>query len=348
MPARKPVGRSPYSPSLSTEWRARLRSRCCPTDQRAKARSTVPTRGLDAAASSSYQPRHDALDLLSDLWIVNSPAPISLRGAKVDQRIEFQPIIAGDIWIDVDPPEARLLRPILQEEALLIRVKLAVDGHDPPLDVDDGFHHIAEHPVGHLTQAGQCDSFRDYFHAISTVKADGEPNRQESGGLAAGGTADPQKKTQQIRTPAGTLPSTTGEVKRNLVGAKNARRRGGCSSAAWRRSRGRRRRGSGCGVPRLIRQDREAFTASGVCKPLIETDERIPLRGLVTPDQRGRQLERIGRAKRVPGEKPASALAERGRRRNHVNVGHQGLESFERLSERRGRQTSLSTAPVEC
>jgi len=50
------------------------------------------------------------------------------------------------------------------------------------------------------------------------------------------------------------------------------------------------------GVPGLIRQDREAFAAGGLCESLVEADECIALRGLVTPDQRRRQLERIGGA----------------------------------------------------
>jgi len=88
------------------------------------------------------------------------------------------------------------------------------------------------------------------------------------------------------------------------------------------------------GVSWLIRQDREAFAAGGFPKPFIAADEGITLWGLVAPDQRCRQLERV-------------SGAERGCRRNHVNVSHQGFESFERLREHRGRQTPFSMTPVE-
>jgi hypothetical protein len=90
-------------------------------------------------------------------------------------------------------------------------------------------------------------------------------------------------------------------------------------------------------MSRPSRQDREALAAGGLGKPFVEADELIALWGFVTPDQRRRKLERVGGAERVPGEEPASAVADWSRRRNNVYVGHQGLQSLECLSQHRGR-----------
>ena len=101
------------------------------------------------------------------------------------------------------------------------------------------------------------------------------------------------------------------------------------------------------GVPGLTRQDREAFATGSLCKPVVEADECIPLRRLVTPDERRRQLERVGSAERVPGKEASGALPQGSRRCNDVDIGHQSLQSLECLSEGRGRQASLPMAPVE-
>ncbi len=94
-------------------------------------------------------------DLLSYRGIIDPARPIALRRANIDEGIEFDPIRAVQIRINIDPPPELLPGTSLQEKSLFVGMEFPVDSHDLTFHINHSFHHIAETGFSHVLQFSQ-------------------------------------------------------------------------------------------------------------------------------------------------------------------------------------------------
>jgi hypothetical protein len=97
-------------------------------------------------------------DLFPDLHIIDAPGAIPLRRPDVDHGIEFNPVRAFELGIDVDPPQVLLLGPVLEKERFLVRMELAVDGQDLAIHIDHGLDQVPEAALSHGFQVCQKET----------------------------------------------------------------------------------------------------------------------------------------------------------------------------------------------
>jgi len=110
-------------------------------------------------------------DLFPDLHIIDAPGAIPLGRSDIDHGIEFNPVRPFELGIDVDPPQVLLLGPVLEKERFLVRMELAVDGHDLAIHIDHRLHQVPEAVLGHGFQVCQGDRLVDDFHALTIAYA---------------------------------------------------------------------------------------------------------------------------------------------------------------------------------
>lgn len=80
---------------------------------------------------------------------------------------------------------------------------------------------------------------------------------------------------------------------------------------------------------------------------VVEADERRPNRRVVTPRERSRELERIGRAERMDPQELSGSFANSSRRRDDIHVAHQVSKPPEALVKETRRESAFSTDPEQ-
>ena len=85
----------------------------------------------------------------------------------------------------------------------------------------------------------------------------------------------------------------------------------------------------------------------GGSQAVVEADEGPASRSVIAPHESRRELQGIGRAKRMSAEDPPGSLAKAEGRRDDVGVLDQLFEPAHRLFKRWRRQTPLAIAPEQ-
>ena len=86
--------------------------------------------------------------------------------ADVDDRIEFDEIVAWNSWIEVDAPKAVLPRPIIEQECLQVGVKLGIHRYELPINIHDALDHVAKCVGSHFAEFEHGHGCRDDLHEI--------------------------------------------------------------------------------------------------------------------------------------------------------------------------------------
>src|SRR5262249_56535219 len=104
------------------------------------------------ASSLADQSLHDVPNEIPQAAVLDGPRSVALRGPDIDHRVELDTVQPCSLWIQVDAPQVQLTRTVVEKRGLLIGVKLASDGHDVPLNVHHGLHHVPELLAGKFLQ----------------------------------------------------------------------------------------------------------------------------------------------------------------------------------------------------
>src|SRR5205085_8209881 len=110
-----------------------------------------------------HELRHDRSNEPLHLLAFDAATWIVLRRTDVDHRVELDPVIGGFRRIEVDAPEIRLLRAVVEQPLLLVCVELAADDHHPAATVDHGFDHVAEARLRELIESCTRDRAQYWF-----------------------------------------------------------------------------------------------------------------------------------------------------------------------------------------
>ena len=69
--------------------------------------------------------------------IVNAARPVSKGRAEIDHGVEFEPVLARGVRVEIDSPEIRLLRALGQQAGFLIGVRVRIEQQNTAIEIDN-------------------------------------------------------------------------------------------------------------------------------------------------------------------------------------------------------------------